>query len=112
MKKYSIEYGSIITYVLLCGYTPFRSDDPKELVRETARGRLDFHDKYWADVSEEGECTAFCTTPVTDIEPSAAKDFIRALVVIDPEKRLTAQEALSHPVRNLCALPIEYKLTS
>ncbi|GHJ85427.1 hypothetical protein NliqN6_1829 [Naganishia liquefaciens] len=69
----------IITYVLLCGYTPFRSDDPKELVRETARGRLDFHDKYWADVSEE------------------AKDFIRALVVIDPEKRLTAQEALSHP---------------
>jgi calcium/calmodulin-dependent protein kinase I len=69
----------IITYVLLCGYTPFRSDDPNELVRETTRARLDFHDRYWADVSEE------------------AKDFIRNLVVIDPSKRLTAEEALNHP---------------
>lgn len=54
-KSYIYSHDSIITYVLLCGYTPFRSDDPKELVRETARGRLDFHDKYWGDVSEEGE---------------------------------------------------------
>lgn len=45
---------SIITYVLLCGYTPFRSDDPKELVRETARGRIEFHAPYWNNVSEEG----------------------------------------------------------
>lgn len=69
----------IITYVLLCGYTPFRSDDPNELMKETARGRLDFHDMYWNKVSDE------------------AKDFIKALVNVDPEKRLTAAEALNHP---------------
>lgn len=54
---------SIITYVLLCGYTPFRSDDPKELVRETARGRLEFHDRYWRDVSEEGKLSAIGLEP-------------------------------------------------
>ncbi|KAJ9125391.1 hypothetical protein QFC22_000351 [Naganishia vaughanmartiniae] len=69
----------IITYVLLCGYTPFRSDDPNELTKETVRGRLDFHDMYWSKVSDE------------------AKDFIKALVVVDPEKRLDANEALHHP---------------
>ncbi|KAI5450774.1 Calmodulin-dependent protein kinase cmk2 [Naganishia albida] len=69
----------IITYVLLCGYTPFRSDDPKELVRETARGRIEFHAPYWNNVSEE------------------ARNFIKELVVVDPHKRLTAEEALHHP---------------
>ncbi|KAJ9109048.1 hypothetical protein QFC21_000374 [Naganishia friedmannii] len=69
----------IITYVLLCGYTPFRSDDPNELMKETARGRLDFHDMYWSKVSDE------------------AKNFIKALVNVDPEKRLTATEAMNHP---------------
>jgi calcium/calmodulin-dependent protein kinase I len=93
---------SIITYVLLCGYTPFRSDDPKELVRETARGRLEFHDRYWKDVSEEGKLWALVlelANLVSDLLfPNLAKDFIRELVVIDPSKRLTAEQALHHPV--------------
>jgi len=44
----------IITYMLLCGYTPFRSDDMKELVRQTTEARINFHDLYWKNVSDEG----------------------------------------------------------
>ena len=31
----------IITYVLLCGYSPFRSDDVKELIRETTEAKIE-----------------------------------------------------------------------
>ena len=45
----------IITYVLLCGYSPFRSDDVKELVRETTEAKIEFHDRYWKAVSAEAK---------------------------------------------------------
>ena len=44
----------IITYVMLCGYSPFRSDDMKELIRETTAAKIEFHARYWSNVSDEG----------------------------------------------------------
>ena len=44
----------IITYVLLCGYSPFRSDDTNELIRETTAARIEFHERYWSNISNEG----------------------------------------------------------
>lgn len=79
---------SIITYVLLCGYSPFRSDDMKELIRETTAAKLEFHERYWKNISKE------------------AKDFILSLVVADPAKRLTADEALQHPVRRTYSITL------
>ena len=49
---------SVITYVLLCGYAPFRSEDPKELVRDTMAAKIEFHDRYWKNVSQEGATTS------------------------------------------------------
>lgn len=69
----------VIAYTLLCGYSPFRSDDKAELIRETTRGKVTFHDRFWKHVSEP------------------AKDFIRRLLVVDPRQRLTAAQALEHP---------------
>ncbi|KAJ3551283.1 hypothetical protein NM688_g4792 [Phlebia brevispora] len=69
----------IITYVLLCGYSPFRSDDVKELIRETTEAKVEFHERYWKNISQ------------------TAKDFIIALLNPDPAQRLTAEEALKHP---------------
>lgn len=69
----------VIAYTLLCGYSPFRSDDKAELIRETTRGKVTFHDRFWKHVSEP------------------ARDFIRRLLVVDPKARLTAQQALQHP---------------
>lgn len=47
-------FDRIITYVLLCGYTPFRSHDPADLQRETTAAKVEFHDRYWNNVSDEG----------------------------------------------------------
>jgi len=68
----------VITYTLLCGYSPFRSEDRDELIEETVRARVIFHDRYWKDISKE------------------AKDFIKSLLQADPTYRPTAKEALKH----------------
>ncbi|EJD50102.1 Pkinase-domain-containing protein [Auricularia subglabra TFB-10046 SS5] len=67
----------IIAYVLLCGYMPFRAEDARELVRETTRGKIEFHERYWKNVNPKG------------------KDFIRSLLQVDPAKRPSASEALA-----------------
>lgn len=45
---------SVIAYTLLCGYSPFRSEDKGELVKETTRGKIVFHERYWKNVSLTG----------------------------------------------------------
>lgn len=66
----------VITYTLLCGYSPFRSENVQDLVDECRNGHIVFHGRYWKDVSQD------------------AKDFIINLLQPDPDKRLTSEEAL------------------
>jgi len=40
--------------MLLCGYTPFQADNQKELARKTKAANVDFHDRFWKNVSDEG----------------------------------------------------------
>lgn len=40
--------------MLLCGYSPFRAEDAKTLMKETMEAKIEFHTKYWKNVSEEG----------------------------------------------------------
>ncbi|KAM0751048.1 Pkinase-domain-containing protein [Meredithblackwellia eburnea MCA 4105] len=68
----------VITYTLLCGYTPFRATETSELAEECSNARLEFHDRYWKKVSDE------------------AKDFIKHLIRPNPDERPTAEEALKH----------------
>lgn len=74
----------VISYTLLCGYTPFRASETKALLDECAKGRIEFHDRYWKNIHQE------------------AKDFISALIRPNPDERPTAQEALNLPVRLAC----------
>jgi len=66
----------VITYTLLCGYSPFRSENLPDLIEECRHGRIVFHERYWKDVSKEG------------------KDFIMHLLQPDPNKRASSEEAL------------------
>ncbi|KXN92679.1 Calcium/calmodulin-dependent protein kinase [Leucoagaricus sp. SymC.cos] len=78
-KPVDIWSTGIITYVLLCGYSPFRTGNTKTLVEENTAARIDFHGRYWEKVSDE------------------AKAFIRQLAAVDPNDRPTAEEALNAP---------------
>ncbi len=69
----------VITYTLLCGYSPFRSESLADLIDETKHGRVVFHDRYWKDVSPE------------------AKAFIMTLLKPDPHDRATSAQALHDP---------------
>jgi len=63
----------VITYTLLCGYSPFRSENLADLIEECKNGRVIFHERYWKDVSPE------------------AKEFIKNLLEPDPNKRPTSE---------------------
>lgn len=69
----------VITYTLLCGYSPFRSETLNDLIEECCYGKIVFHDRYWRDVSKD------------------AKDFILTLLQPDPTRRPTSEIALKHP---------------
>jgi len=69
----------VITYTLLCGYSPFRAENLTDLIEECRHGRIVFHERYWRDVSKD------------------AKDFILTLLQPDPAERATSAEALKHP---------------
>lgn len=73
----------VITYTLLCGYSPFRSESLNELVEETQRQQIIFHEKYWKGVSSD------------------AKDFIRALLTLDQRKR-PSSKVCSSCSRRIC----------
>lgn len=68
----------VITYTLLCGYSPFRSENLQDLIDECRSGNIVFHERYWRDVSKD------------------AKDFILTLLQTDPAKRATSAEAMQH----------------
>ncbi|KKK22326.1 calcium/calmodulin-dependent protein [Aspergillus ochraceoroseus] len=69
----------VITYTLLCGYSPFRSENLTDLIEECRSGRVIFHERYWHDVSKD------------------AKDFILSLLQVNPANRPTSEVALKHP---------------
>jgi serine/threonine protein kinase len=69
----------VILYILLCGFPPFYDDNNKKLFSLIVHASYSFPDPYWTDVSDK------------------AKDLVQKLLVIDPKKRLSADQALQHP---------------
>jgi calcium/calmodulin-dependent protein kinase I len=63
----------VITYTLLCGYSPFRAENLQDLIEECSSAKVIFHERYWRDVSLD------------------AKEFILLLLQPKPEKRPTSQ---------------------
>ncbi|KAM0787282.1 hypothetical protein ACM66B_006515 [Microbotryomycetes sp. NB124-2] len=69
----------VITYFLLCGYTPFDRESQAAEIEAVCKADFAFEpDEYWKHVSD------------------TAKDFINKLLTVDTSKRLTASDALSH----------------
>lgn len=82
-RKYGLEAdmwsAGVILYILLSGSVPFDDESEVKLFKKIARGDYDLGYEEWEAVSEE------------------AKDLIRGLMCVDPERRLPAAAALAHP---------------
>lgn len=68
----------VIVFVLLSGYMPFAGKED-EVMTKVLRGAYHMSEKRWSSISGE------------------AISFVKSLLVIDPQQRLTAQSALDHP---------------
>ena len=68
-----------IVFLLLSGNLPFMGRSQKELFQKIVAGKFEFKEDEWAGVSDD------------------AKDLVRKLLVLDPDRRITANDALRHP---------------
>ncbi|KAM3869526.1 serine/threonine-protein kinase DCLK1a isoform 1-T1 [Diretmus argenteus] len=79
--KVDIWAAGVITYILMCGFPPFRgsSDDQEVLFDQILMGQLEFPLPYWDNVSE------------------TAKELIRSMLEVEVDQRYTALQVLDHP---------------
>uniref|UniRef100_A0A8C9Y015 Serine/threonine-protein kinase DCLK2 n=1 Tax=Sander lucioperca TaxID=283035 RepID=A0A8C9Y015_SANLU len=88
--KVDIWAAGVITYILLCGFPPFRSSclnclKPchhyllQDLFEQILMGQLDFPSPYWDNITD------------------SAKELIGKMLQVNAEARYTAQDILSHP---------------
>ncbi|XP_050694275.1 serine/threonine-protein kinase H1 homolog isoform X2 [Eriocheir sinensis] len=71
--------AGVVTYILLAGDFPFHSENRSRLYKNILKGAYSMDDEVWSKVSEPG------------------RDFVRRLLDVNPETRLTAAAALAHP---------------
>ncbi|KAK2852287.1 hypothetical protein Q7C36_007488 [Tachysurus vachellii] len=79
--KVDIWAAGVITYILLCGFPPFRSENnvQEELFDQILQGHLDFPSPYWDNI--------------TDL----AKELIGQMLRVNSQMRYTAEDILCHP---------------
>jgi len=68
----------VVLYIMLCGRPPFYGDNDVQVMQRIKLGKFSMTGKHWSHVSSTG------------------KQFVKSLLQVDPTKRPTAAEALSH----------------
>uniref|UniRef100_A0A4W3K3U1 Serine/threonine-protein kinase DCLK1 n=1 Tax=Callorhinchus milii TaxID=7868 RepID=A0A4W3K3U1_CALMI len=95
--KVDIWAAGVITYILLCGFPPFRGYVPNDqdvLFDQILMGHQEFPSPYWDNISD------------------AAKELITMMLQVDVDQRYSAQQLLEHPWVNDDGLPEnEYQLS-
>lgn len=70
----------VVTYTILCGYSPFRAENVQDFIAEVRHNNaVIFHADYWKDVSKD------------------ARRFIIKALQYNPSQRSTAKELLADP---------------
>uniref|UniRef100_A0A665VPN6 Serine/threonine-protein kinase DCLK2 n=1 Tax=Echeneis naucrates TaxID=173247 RepID=A0A665VPN6_ECHNA len=94
--KVDIWAAGVITYILLCGFPPFRgsSDDQEVLFDQILMGQLEFPLPYWDNISE------------------TAKELIRSMLEVEVDQRYSALQVLEHPwVTDECLCENDHQLS-
>jgi len=68
----------VILYILLCGFPPFYEEDLPALFDSILKARYDFPSPWWDEISP------------------AAKDLVKALLCLDIDKRLSADQVMAN----------------
>lgn len=84
----------VVVYIMLCGFPPFYSENTVTLFRQIRRGDYAFPSPYWDNIS------------------AAAKDLVCKMLVVDPAKRLTAEQCLEHEWITKASLQVDRALGS
>ena len=82
----------VIMYTLLVGFPPFWHRKQLVMLRNIMEGKYEFVSPEWDGISDN------------------AKDMVRSLLVTNPQKRMTASQALSHPFLQFQA--VDFKIFS
>uniref|UniRef100_A0A673MN21 non-specific serine/threonine protein kinase n=1 Tax=Sinocyclocheilus rhinocerous TaxID=307959 RepID=A0A673MN21_9TELE len=79
--KVDIWAAGVITYILLCGFPPFCSENnlQEDLFDQILVGRLEFPSPFWDNITD------------------SAKELIGHMLQVNVEARYTAEDVLSHP---------------
>lgn len=78
-EKCDIWSCGVLLYILFCGVPPFNGNSRKEVITKIRKGNVHFKGKVWNVISPD------------------AKDLILKMLTLDPEKRPSCREVLSHP---------------
>lgn len=78
----------VILYILLSGSPPFNGSNDGEILRKVKEGRFSFTGNL-ADLNY--------LDPIWKKRTQESMDLIQKLLTYDPEKRISALEALEHP---------------
>ena len=69
----------VVLYILLCGYPPFGGKNNAETFGYIKKGKFEFHDRYWKNVSQD------------------AKRLVVNMLQVDPSQRFTVNHVLNDP---------------
>ncbi|CAG9320382.1 unnamed protein product [Blepharisma stoltei] len=78
-EKCDMWSAGVNMYILLSGMPPFGGNSDHEILNKVKTGRYSFPSPEWDSISFE------------------AKDLIEKMLTFDPERRISAREALAHP---------------
>ena len=65
-------------FILLSGTPPFNGKSDEEIMKNVLKGKFEFKNQKWTGISDE------------------AKDLIEQMLILDPDERISAGEALDH----------------
>ena len=66
-------------YLIICGFPPFNANSEDDIFKMVAKGKYSFDYPEWDGISPQ------------------AKDLISKMLQVDPQHRISAEEALRHP---------------
>jgi len=69
----------VVVFLLLSGQPPFPMGDDYEAQKKIMKGEFKFNQERWKHISEQG------------------MDFVKSLLVVDPDERMSADQCLDHP---------------